>query len=498
MQKDLILALDQGTTSSRAILFDSTGKALDAGQLEFTQYYPADGWVEQDAMEILLSQLTAAIKALDSGIDPGRIAAIGITNQRETTIVWDKRTGMPIHNAIVWQCRRTADKCRELEEAGLTDYIRQTTGLIPDAYFSGTKIAWLLDNVPGAREKAEAGHLLFGTVDCWLIWKLTGGKAHVTDYSNAARTMLFDIHKLCWDEKLCAELKIPMSMLPEAKPSSCVYGTVAPGIPGLEALAGVPIAGAAGDQQAALFGQACFQRGQAKCTYGTGCFLVMNTGEEAVLSDHKLLSTIAWGLDGKVEYALEGSVFNGGTAIQWLRDGLEIISSAPEINELAAQVPDAGGVFLVPAFTGLGAPYWNADARGLIAGITRATTKAHLARAVLEGIAFQVTDLVRAMEHDIGAHMATLKVDGGASRSDLMMQFQSDLLDADLYRPASVETTAFGAAALAGLAVGLWQDKEEIAALWKPDRVFAANMSLEERTRRYQGWCKAVSRACME
>ncbi|MBQ1520382.1 MAG: glycerol kinase GlpK, partial [Clostridia bacterium] len=445
-----VLALDQGTTSSRAIFFDKAGGIHGTAQLEFKQYYPHDGWVEHDPMEILRSQKLAITAAMEAGeIAPAMIDSIGITNQRETTVVWDRSTGKPVYNAIVWQCRRTADICERLIANGLSDYVTEHTGLLIDAYFSATKIKWILDNVEGAREKADRGELLFGTIDTWLIWWLTGGAVHATDYSNASRTMLYDIDKLCWDEKIMKVLGIPMSMMPEAKPSSADFGRVAPGIPGLESLAGIPIRGVAGDQQAALFGQGCFSKGQAKNTYGTGCFLMMNTGETSTRSRNGLVATIAWGYDGKVEYALEGSVFNGGSVIKWLRDGLGLIKSAPEVNILAESVKDSGGVLLVPAFTGLGAPYWDMYARGTMVGITRGTTAAHIARAVLDSIAYQVTDLIGAMEDDVGFRLSELRVDGGASVSNILMQTQADMLGANINRPVVVETTALGAAYLA-------------------------------------------------
>lgn len=491
-----VLALDQGTTSSRAILFDRAGGIHGTAQLEFKQHYPHDGWVEHDPMEILRSQKLAITAAMEMGeIAPERIAAIGITNQRETTVVWEKATGKPVYNAIVWQCRRTADICEKLIADGLSDYVTEHTGLLIDAYFSATKIKWILDNVEGAREKAEKGELLFGTIDTWLIWWLTGGKVHATDYSNASRTMLFDIDKLCWDEKIMRVLGIPKSMLPEALPSSADFGKVAPGIPGLESLAGVPITGVAGDQQAALFGQGCFSKGQAKNTYGTGCFLMMNTGETSMRSRNGLVSTIAWGLDGKVEYALEGSVFNGGSVIKWLRDGLGLIKSAPEVNILAESVKDSGGVLLVPAFTGLGAPYWDMYARGTMVGITRGTTAAHIARAVLDSIAYQVTDLIDAMEDDVGFRLSELRVDGGASVSNILMQTQSDMLGVAINRPVVVETTALGAAYLAGLYVGFWKDLDDIEDNRKVERIFRPEIEESERKRRYAEWQRAVERS---
>ncbi len=495
--QQLLLALDQGTTSSRAILFNGLGNICASAQFEFAQHYPKPGWVEHDPMVILHSVQRAAATALHQrNVGQGEIAAIGITNQRETTVVWERATGRPIYPAIVWQCRRTAAECEALQSQGLGEYIAQKTGLLIDAYFSATKIQWILSHVEGAQARAERGELLFGTIDTWLIWNLTGGRAHVTDYTNAARTMLFDIDRLCWDETLCKALHIPLCMLPEPRPSSCVYGVVAPGIAGFEELAGVPIAGAAGDQQAALFGQACFTPGQAKNTYGTGCFLVMNTGSQSLRSRNRLLSTIAWGLkDGSITYALEGSIFNAGSVIKWMRDDLGMLKNTPEINILAESVPDAGGLYLVPAFTGMGAPYWDMYARGAMLGMTRGTTRAHFARAVLESIAYQVKDLIAAMEDDTGAVLCELKVDGGASVSNILMQFQADLLGARINRPQNVETTALGAAYLAGLAVGLWKDQKEIAANWKSERVFTPQMALEQSQAYYAGWKRAVARA---
>ena len=485
-----LLSLDQGTTSSRAILFDREQNILGVSQKEFTQCFPRDGWVEHNAMEIWSSQYAVMMEIIaQTGISPKDIAAIGITNQRETTILWDKATGRPIHNAIVWQCRRTAPLVDRLLSDGLGDHIRQTTGLVPDAYFSATKIRWLLDHVEGAQEKAERGEILFGTVDSWLVWKLTGGAAHVTDYTNASRTMLYDIHKLCWDDTLLAALDIPRAILPEVRDSSAVYGYAE------FAGAQVPIAGIAGDQQAALFGQTCFRPGQAKNTYGTGCFLLMNTGETPVFSQNGLVTTIAWGLDGKVDYALEGSIFVAGAAIQWLRDELRIISSAPEINRLAASVPDSGGVVVVPAFTGLGAPYWDMYARGAVLGITRGTDRGHLARAVLECIAYQVTDLMLAMRQDAGCDITMLRADGGASVSDILLQMQADLLRIPVDRPEMVETTAFGAAALAGLSCGLWRDMEELRTLRRSQRVFLPQGTQADCDRNYRLWKRAVSRA---
>ena len=485
-----LLSLDQGTTSSRAILFDQEQNIVALAQKEFNQYYPHSGWVEHNPMEIYSSQYSVMMEAVtESGIAVEDIAAIGITNQRETTVVWDKHTGRPVYNAIVWQCRRTASICDDLERRGLKAYIKQTTGLVLDAYFSATKIKWILDNVEGAREKAEKGDLLFGTVDTWLLWKLTGGKVHATDYTNASRTMLYDIHKLCWDEKLLAELDIPRSMLPEVRDSSYVYGTC--NIQGVD----VPIAGIAGDQQAALFGQGCFEKGDAKNTYGTGCFLLMNTGEEAFESKHGLVTTIAVGLEGKVQYALEGSVFVGGAVIQWLRDQMRFIREARDAEYFAQKVPSTEGVYFVPAFTGLGAPYWDMYARGAIVGITRGTKPEHIIRAAQESIAFQSADLVLAMEMDTGAKMTELKVDGGASRDRFLMQFQADILGAKVRRPVIRETTALGAAYLAGLAVGVWKDREEIRKLWHCDSTFVPSKDEAWRNEQFHGWNKAVGRS---
>lgn len=495
MAKKYILALDQGTTSSRAIIFNKKGEIVAKAQNEFTQHYPENGWVEHDPMEILFSQISAILTVLrKEAVDPKEIAAIGITNQRETTVVWEKETGRPIYNAIVWQCRRTADLCEELKAQGLNDYVKSTTGLLIDAYFSGTKIKWILDHVEGAREQAERGELLFGTIDSWLIWNLTNGKVHVTDYSNACRTMLFDIDKLCWDPFLCEKLGIPMSMLPEVKPSSCIYGEVAK-ITGIEDIAGVPIAGAIGDQPGALFGQGCFESGQAKNTYGTGCFTLMNVGEKPVRSRAGLVTSVAWQVEGRTAYALEGSVFNGGSTIQWLRDELHLIDSAPECDRLAESVEDSGGVVVVPAFTGLGAPYWDMYARGAILGVTRGTGRAHIARAVLECIAYQVTDLMLAMRQDAGCDITALRVDGGASVSDILMQLQADLLRIPVDRPRMVETTAFGAAALAGLSCGVWSDLEELTRLRRSQRVFEPLRPQADCDRDYRLWKRAVSRA---
>ena len=489
--KQYVIALDQGTTSSRCIIFDKGQNIVALEQREFSQHYPKPGWVEHDPMEIYSSQYGVLMEVLaHSGILPQEIAGIGITNQRETAIVWDKETGKPVYNAIVWQCRRTAALCEELKkDAAFTEYVKENTGLLIDAYFSGTKIKWILDNVPGAREKAEAGRLLFGTVDTWLIWKMTGGRTYVTDYTNASRTMLYNIKTLCWDEAICRRLGIPMSMLPEVCDSSRVYGTV--NIQGTE----VPIAGIAGDQQAALFGQTCFAPGEAKNTYGTGCFLLMNTGEKLYRSQNGLLTTIAIGLDGKVQYALEGSVFVGGAVIQWVRDELRFITESRDAEYYAQKVPDTGGVYLVPAFTGLGAPYWDMYARGTIVGLTRGTTKAHIARAVLDAIAFQVTDLVQAMNADAPCPITALRVDGGASVSDIMMQTQADLLRLPVDRPAQVETTAFGAAALAGLAAGVWGSLEEVAALRRSQHVFLPQRPQAACEAQYRLWRRAVDRA---
>lgn len=491
-----VMALDAGTTSNRCILFDERGEMCSVAQREFKQYFPKPGWVEHDADEIWASMLGVAVEAMSRiGATAADIAAIGITNQRETSIVWDKKTGDPIYHAIVWQCRRTSEYCDSLKEKGLTEKFRKKTGLVIDAYFSGTKVKWILDHVDGARERAEKGELLFGTVETWLIWKLTKGAVHVTDYSNASRTMLFDIHNLRWDEELCDILHIPMSILPRPVSNSEIYGTVKPDIPGFEKVAGVPVCGAAGDQQAALFGQGCFAPGQAKNTYGTGCFTLINVGADPVRSRAGLVTSVAWQVKGKTCYALEGSVFNGGSTIQWLRDELGIISSAPEINTLAATVPSSGGVVVVPAFTGLGAPYWDMYARGAILGLTRGTGRAHIARAVLECIAYQVTDLMLAMRQDAGCDIACLRVDGGASVSDLLMQLQADGLRIPVDRPAMVETTAFGAAALAGLACGMWSSPEELETLRRSDRVFLPQRVQSECDEEYRLWKRAVARA---
>lgn len=484
-----IMALDAGTTSNRCILFDEKGEICSIAQKEFTQYFPKPGWVEHDANEIWSSQLGVAVEAMAKlGIGADDIAAIGITNQRETTIVWDKNTGEPVYHAIVWQCRRTSEYCDSLKEKGLTDKFREKTGLIIDAYFSGTKLKWILDNVEGVRERAERGELLFGTVETWLIWKLTKGKSHVTDYSNASRTLLFNIKDLTWDKEILEELNIPESMLPEPKPSSYVYGYSDASFFGKE----IPISGAAGDQQAALFGQTCFNPGEAKNTYGTGCFMLMNTGETPVYSNNGLVTTIAWGLDGKVNYALEGSIFVAGASIQWLRDELRIIESAADSEYMAKKVKDTNGCYVVPAFTGLGAPYWDQYARGTIVGLTRGVNKYHIIRATLESIGYQVNDVLHAMKADSGIDLAALKVDGGASANDFLMQFQSDIINAPVKRPSCVETTAMGAAYLAGLAVGYWNSKEDVIKNWAVDKIFSPIMGEEDRERKIKGWNKAV------
>ena len=485
-----ILSLDQGTTSSRAILFDQEQNIVAMAQKEFTQLYPRAGWVEHNPMEIYSSQYSVMMEAVtESGIDVREISAIGITNQRETTIVWDRKTGRPVYNAIVWQCRRTADICDRLRERGLESYIKQTTGLVLDAYFSATKIKWILDNVEGARERAERGELLFGTVDTWLLWKLTNGAVHATDYTNASRTMLYDIHKLCWDERLLQELEIPRSMLPEVCDSSHLFGFC--NLQGTD----IPIAGIAGDQQAALFGQGCFNKGDAKNTYGTGCFLLMNTGTDACESKHGLVTTIAVGLNGQIQYALEGSVFVGGAVIQWLRDQMRFIGEARDAEYYAQKVDSTGGVYLVPAFTGLGAPYWDMYARGTIVGITRGTRPEHIIRAAQESIAYQSADLVMAMEMDTGTMMTELRVDGGASRDGFLMQFQADILGKQVLRPVIRETTALGAAYLAGLAVGVWKSQEEIRSLWHCDSAFRPQMPEAQRLKLLHGWNKAVGRS---
>lgn len=487
--KKYIMALDQGTTSSRCILFDKAGNICASQQKEFTQIFPKPGWVEHNAMEIWDTTLEVARAAMGKlGVSASDIAAIGITNQRETTVVWDRETGEPIANAIVWQCRRTSGIIDDLVQRGYTETIRSKTGLVPDAYFSGSKIKWLLDNVPGAREKANAGKLVFGSIDTWLIWKLTGGKVHVTDHTNASRTMLYNIHELKWDEELLQLLDIPASMLPEVMPSSHVYGKTDFELFGGE----IPIAGAAGDQMCALFGQCCFAPGDLKNTYGTGCFLLMNTGDTPVDSQNGLLTTIAVGFDDHVEYALEGSIFVAGAAIQWLRDELQVVSSAPESQEFALGVPDTAGGYVVPAFTGLGAPYWNQRARGMVVGITRGFSRAHLVRATLESIAYQTYDIYKVMEQDSGIPITRLRVDGGACANDFLMQFQSDMVNADVIRPKCIETTALGAAYLAGLAVGYWKDLDDIRSNWAIDRVFVPSMPEETRTEKLNGWHKAV------
>ena len=485
-----IMALDSGTTSNRCILFDHSGKICSVAQKEFTQIFPQPGWVEHDADEIFATQLEVAKQALyNIGANASDIAAIGITNQRETTIVWNKFTGRPVYHAIVWQCRRTAAFCDQLRSEGLVDTIRDKTGLVIDPYFSATKIRWILENVPGAREQADRGELLFGTVETWLIWKLTGGKVHVTDYSNASRTMLFNINTLCWDQDILQKLEIPACMLPAAVPSSGIVGETD------AAFFGAPIAisGAAGDQQAALFGQTCFAPGDAKCTYGTGAFLLMNTGEKPIFSQNGLVTTIAWGLNGKVHYALEGSIFIAGAAIQWLRDELRFIESASDSEYMARKVNDTNGCYVVPAFTGLGAPYWDARARGTILGLTRGVNKYHIIRATLDSICYQVNDVLQAMEADSGICLSALKVDGGASANNYLMQTQSDISAAPVLRPKCVETTAMGAAYLAGLAVGYWRDQEEIHQNWAVDRQFAPEITREEREDRLSHWSKAVS-----
>ena len=490
MEKKYVLALDQGTTSSRAIIFDKDQKIVAMAQKEFTQIYPKEGWVEHDAVEIYSSQYGVMIEAIvKSGIDPAEIAGIGITNQRETTVLWDKTTGRPVYNAIVWQCRRTADICDGLVARGLDKYIKESTGLVVDAYFSGTKIKWILDNVEGVREKAEKGEILFGTIDSWLVYKLTGGKVHVTDYTNASRTMLFNIHTLEWDKKLLEELDIPASILPQVLPSSHIYGYA--DIQGVS----IPISGIAGDQQAALFGQRCFEKGDAKNTYGTGCFLLMNTGTTPYQSNSGLVTTIAVGIEGKVEYALEGSVFVGGAVIQWLRDEMRFLTESRDAEYYAQKVSDTGGVYLIPAFTGLGAPYWDMYARGAIVGITRGTKREHIIRAAQESIAYQSLDLVKAMEKDTGMALNVLNVDGGASRDAFLMQFQADILDKKVQRPIVKETTALGAAYLAGLATGLWNSREELKTGDWCDKIFTPDMTEEKREKLVKGWHKAVGRS---
>lgn len=488
-----ILSLDQGTTSSRAILFNEKGEIVHSSQKEFTQHFPKPGWVEHNANEIWGSILAVIAGVLsESGVKPEQIAGIGITNQRETAVVWDKETGTPVYNAIVWQSRQTSEICDDLKEKGLNDLFRDKTGLLIDAYFSGTKVKWILDNVEGARQKADEGKLLFGTIDTWLIWKLSGGKAHVTDYSNASRTLMYNIHELKWDEELLEILTVPKSMLPEVRPSSEEYArTIEYHFFGQS----IPIAGAAGDQQAALFGQACFNEGMAKNTYGTGCFMLMNTGAKAVSSEHGLLTTLAWGLNGKVEYALEGSIFVAGSAIQWLRDGLRMLQDAKDSEAYAKRVESTDGVYVVPAFVGLGTPYWDSEVRGAVFGLTRGTSKEHFIRATLESLAYQTKDVLDAMEADSGIELQTLRVDGGAVKNDFLMQFQSDLLRVPVERPTINETTALGAAYLAGLAVGYWKDQEEISRQWAVDKTFKHSMEEQDSEKLYEGWKKAVHAA---
>ena len=492
MKKSYILSFDQGTTSSRAILYDREGNVVKAAQNEFTQIYPKAGWVEHDPMEIWGSQSGVVSEIMaTTGIGPEEIAAIGITNQRETTVVWDKKTGKPVYNAIVWQCRRTSAICDELKTSGLGNYIQENTGLVLDAYFTGTKVKWILDNVEGARQKAQNGELLFGNIDTWLIWNLTKGKVHVTDYSNASRTMLYNIKELKWDERILKELDIPASMLPEVKPSSAVYGHTDSRIFGAE----IPIAGDAGDQQAALFGQACYTPGMVKNTYGTGCFMLMLTGEKLVHSSNGLLTTIAWGINNKVEYALEGSIFIAGAAIQWLRDSLKVIYDAKDSEYFATKVEDSLGVYVVPAFVGLGAPYWDMYARGAILGLTRGTTRNHIIRATLESIAYQTRDVLELMRNECGIDLCELRVDGGACANNFLMQFQADILGVPVERPEIIETTAMGAAYLAGLAVGFWKDQSMIAERRKVNRRFEPGMNEDKRKELYDNWKKAVKRA---
>jgi glycerol kinase len=490
MEKKYVLSLDQGTTSSRAILFNKSGEIVNVAQKEFTQIFPKPGWVEHDAQEIWSSITSVIAEVLaKANINPKEIAGVGITNQRETAVVWEKDTGLPIYNAIVWQSRQTAEICEELKSKGYNDLFRSKTGLLIDAYFSGTKVKWILDNVAGAREKANNGQLLFGTIDTWLIWKLSGGKVHVTDYSNASRTLMYNIYDLSWDDEILEILDVPKSLLPEVRSSSEVYGYT------LEQYflgESIPISGVAGDQQAALFGQACYEEGMAKNTYGTGCFMLMNTGEKAVPSQNGLLTTIAWGVDGKVEYALEGSIFVAGSAVQWLRDGLRMIDNAPKSEEYASRVESSDGVYVVPAFVGLGTPYWDSDARGAIFGLTRGTTKEHFIRATLESLAYQTKDVLTAMEADSGIELTKLRVDGGAVKNNLLMDFQSDILNVPVERPVIIETTALGAAYLAGLAVGFWKSREEISDQWKVDKSFEPTMEAEEREELYGGWKVAV------
>ncbi|MGD9568734.1 MAG: glycerol kinase GlpK [Sedimentibacter sp.] len=490
MEKKYVLALDQGTTSSRAILFDRNGSIVSLSQHEFTQIYPHPGWVEHNPMEIWKTQLQSAREAIKN-ISPDEIACIGITNQRETTVLWDKATGKPVYNAIVWQSRQTSEICDNLKKSGLEPYINENTGLVIDAYFSGTKIKWILDNVPGVKKKAENGEILFGTIDTWLVWNLTGGKVHITDYSNASRTMIYNIRELKWDERILDALSIPESMLPEVRQSSEIYESTIKDIFGVK----VPISGIAGDQQAALFGQLCFQEGMVKNTYGTGCFMLMNTGEKIVKSHNGLVTTIAWGLGGKVEYALEGSIFVAGAAIQWLRDELKIIHDAGDSEYFAKKVKDSNGVYVVPAFTGLGAPHWDMYARGAILGLTRGANRNHIIRATLESIAYQTKDVIEAMIEDSGINLTALKVDGGATANNFLMQFQSDILNVNIERPEVTETTALGAAYLAGLAVGFWKSKGEIAQNWSISKKFKPEMDEEKRNELYKGWQKAIGRA---
>ena len=487
-----VMALDAGTTSNRCILFNEKGEMCSVAQKEFTQYFPKPGWVEHDANEIWSTQLGVAVEAMSNiGASAEDIAAIGITNQRETAVVWDRHTGEPVYHAIVWQCRRTSEYCDSLKEKGLTESFRQKTGLLIDAYFAGTKVKWILDHVEGAGERAKKGDLLFGTVETWLIWKLTKGQVHVTDYSNASRTLLFNINTLQWDQEILEELDIPACMLPQVKPSSGIYGYADASFLGGE----IPIAGAAGDQQAALFGQTCFTPGEAKNTYGTGCFLLMNTGEKPVFSSNGLITTIAWGIDGKVNYALEGSIFVAGAAVQWLRDEMRLIDSAMDSDYMARKVKDTNGCYVVPAFTGLGAPHWDQYARGTIVGITRGVNKYHIIRATLESIAYQVNDVIRAMEADSGIALTSLKVDGGASANDFLMQTQADMIQAPVHRPACVETTAMGAAYLAGLAVGYWAGPEDVRKNWSIDRIFQPQISRQEQEQKVKGWNRAVKYA---
>lgn len=492
MTKKYVMALDAGTTSNRAIIFDSESNIVAVAQKEFTQIFPKAGWVEHDAEEIWSTQITVALEAIQkAGLTANDIAAVGITNQRETTVVWEKATGRPVYNAIVWQSRQTMDICNDLKAKGLEPEFKQKTGLVVDAYFSGTKAKWILDNVEGARAKAEKGELLFGTIDTWLIWKLSAGKVHVTDYSNASRTLMYNIRDLKWDEKLLEYLTVPATMLPQVRPSSEVYGTTDPAVFG----AAVPLSGAAGDQQAALFGQTCFEPGMAKNTYGTGCFMLMNTGDKVYTSNNGLLTTIAWGLDGKVEYALEGSIFVAGSAVQWLRDGIRLIEAAPDSEWVAKKVKDADGVYVVPAFVGLGAPYWDMKARGAILGLTRGTSKSHIVRATLDSMAYQTKDVLSAMEADSNIKLQALKVDGGAVANNILMQFQADILGVPVDRPKVTETTALGAAYLAGLAVGVWTNKTDLTKKWQLDNRFEPKMDAGESAALYKGWQKAVKRS---